>query len=90
MRRVATGQPEQNARALRNLQLTDAREFSVDASAGTKRVHHGLGRVPKGWLVVDVFNDSNRIRVWRTAWTSEYVDFAFDGSSNAVFKVWIF
>ncbi len=53
MRRTLTSQPEQNARVIRNLRLSESREVTVVSDADTKRVHHGLKRNPTGWLVVD-------------------------------------
>lgn len=46
---------------------------------------HGLGRTPRGWIIVDKTAD---VRVWRTAWTSTKI--TLDSSGSATIAIWVF
>ena len=57
----------------------------LDVSTTATWFAHGLGRQPRGWMVVDKNADA---RIWRTDWNSTRIQ--LDASSAANISIWVF
>lgn len=92
MRRTATGQAEQNARALRGLELTGGKYVTVALPASsTKTFYHGLGRTPSGWIICDVQASSAMTRViYRSAWDNKSISLVNDMGQEITLKLLVF
>lgn len=99
--RLRTGDVAQDARALdleRALRaplscpLLDGVQVSgaVPDVGGTVELAHNLGRVPRGWFVVDA-QDAG-VDLVRSAWTAATLTLArgTDAATDARFTVWVF
>ncbi len=91
-KRVLTDQAKQTAREQRNLGLSAGRTLSIEIDASSsKKVQHGLGRYPVGWIVTDFVADAaiNRY-LRRTAWDAQSITLANDAATAITLKVLVF
>lgn len=60
---------------------------NVTINSTATQLQHGLGRVPKGFIVVDytVFPDSG---IYRTAWDEKTITLVADTTS--IYSLWVF
>lgn len=65
------------------LQAREVGEVELDAAP--KEIAHGLGQVPRGWLLVD---PDVAAMVWRTAKTSETLTLGASASVRGTLWVW--
>lgn len=66
--------------------LLQAREVGeVELDMAPKEIAHGLGRVPKGWMLVD---PDVAATTWRTAKTSETLTLGASASVRGTLLVW--
>lgn len=68
-----------------NLLLQGRLLEDVEITTGTAKVAHGLGRRPRGWLIVD--QDASAT-IWRTEWDDKFI--GFDASATVLVKIWVF
>lgn len=58
---------------------------SASVSTTAAAISHGLGRTPRGWIVVD---KNAAVHVHRTAWDSRTLTLV--GSASATVSLWVF
>ncbi len=57
----------------------------IAVTTSTKKVNHGLKRIPKGYIIVAQDADA---RIWETARTDTTI--TFDSSATVTISIWIF